>query len=350
MATETNSVLFVDDEENILNALRRLFRREGYEILTATSGADGLELLRKQQVSLIVSDQRMPEMIGAQFLSKSREVSPNSVRMMLTGYSDIEAATQAINEGGIYRFITKPWDDDELKRAVRAGLQRFEIEEENRRLTAELKVKNEALEEFNQRLEAKVAERTSQLSLKVRELEGRDRIAQHMLTVNPLEETLEIVLEVVVDILQLDRAVIHLKQGDVFSAAAGVGATSVGSREGHDELHKLNVTDAQRRAFERVAEDRQPVREQNTDEADAAPFVVVPIQRGDDLLGLLEADNHRTERLISDDELATVASLALQAAIAISDAQSHQDFDSWKQQLDAMLQDAEHVHNFTEAD
>ena len=95
----THTVLFVDDEENILKALSRVFRREGYRLLTATSGREGLELLQANPVALIVSDQRMPEMLGAEFLRRSREVSPHTIRIMLTGHSDMEAATQAINEG-----------------------------------------------------------------------------------------------------------------------------------------------------------------------------------------------------------------------------------------------------------
>ena len=349
MPTPKHTILFVDDEESILNSLRRLFKKEDYDVLTAMSGAEGLELMQKHEVSLLVSDQRMPAMIGAEFLARSKEVSPNTVRMMLTAYSDVEAATQAINEGGVYRFITKPWDDEELRAVVRAGIQRFAIENENRRLTAELTVKNQELEAFNQRLEEKVAERTDQLHLKVRELEGRDRIAQHMLTVHPLEETLEEVLSVAVEILQLDRAVIHMKDGDMFSAAAGIGASASGSREDGGQLQDLEISDALRQAFEKVEESREPTMEKDSS-GHGSTFVVVPILRGNDLLGLLEADNHRARRPISEDELATIASFALQAAIAISDAQSHQDFDSWKQQLDCVLEDAAAVHHFAKSD
>ena len=339
-----HSILFVDDEDNILSAIRRLFRREGYEILTAAGGEEGLAILEEHPVSLIISDQRMPQMIGSEFLARSREVSPNSIRMLLTGYSDLEAATQAINEGGVYRYITKPWDDEELKVTVRAGLARFEIEEDNRRLTSELQRKNAELEAFNERLEGKVAERTQELNLKVRELEGRDRIAQHMLSVHTLEETLEEVLQVAVDILQLDRAIIHLESEEGLSPAAGIGASAPGVREGHEELRRVEISGAHREAFEMVKRQREPVHVEEP-EPPCSPFVVVPILRGDDLLGLLEADNQRSNRSISTEELSTVASFALQAAIAISDAQSHQDFDEWKHQLDAVLEDAERIDN-----
>lgn len=182
--TMQHTLLLVDDEENILNSLRRLFRREGYTILTATSGAEGLELLAQNEVSLIMSDQRMPQMIGAEFLAKSREIAPHCIRIMLTGYSDLEAATEAVNRGGISRYITKPWNDDEISQIVRDALRQIELERENKQLTIELQQKNKELEDFNARLEKAVRQRTRELQLKVKELEGKDRIAQHMLSVH----------------------------------------------------------------------------------------------------------------------------------------------------------------------
>ena len=342
-----HTLLFVDDEQNILNSLKRLFRREGYEILTAPGGQEGLELLRENDVSLIVSDQRMPKMIGADFLAHARELSPNSVRIMLTGYSDLEAATQAINEGGIYRYVTKPWDDDEIKQIVREALERFELEAENRRLSEELRVKNEELEAFNARLEEKVKQRTEELQLKVKELEGRDRIAQHMLAVHTLPETLEVVLEVASDILQLDKAVIHLKDVNGLIPTAGVGVSAAGSRDGHSELTAMELSAIHERAFDVVQQRREPVNMKDPKGQPVPPFAVVPILRGDDLLGLLEADNHRSNRQISDEELATLASLAIQAAIAISDAQSHQDLGQWKNELDDVLDSVDQLDDLT---
>ena len=114
-----HTLLIVDDEENILRALCRVFRRDGHRVLTATSGPEGLELLKKGPVSLIISDQRMPGMIGAEFLGQAKALSPHAIRIMLTGHSDIEAATRAINEGEIFRYLTKPWDDNQLRVTVR---------------------------------------------------------------------------------------------------------------------------------------------------------------------------------------------------------------------------------------
>jgi diguanylate cyclase (GGDEF)-like protein/PAS domain S-box-containing protein len=114
-----NSLLLVDDEPNVLNSLRRLFRREGYRILTAASGAEALETLALQPVQVIVSDQRMPGMSGVEFLSKVKELYPETIRISLSGYSEISTVTDAINKGAIWKYITKPWDDETLLQEVR---------------------------------------------------------------------------------------------------------------------------------------------------------------------------------------------------------------------------------------
>ncbi|MEK7679747.1 MAG: response regulator, partial [Deltaproteobacteria bacterium] len=127
-----NTVLFVDDEKNILNSLSRLFRKEGYNILTAESGKDGLILAAKNELSLIVSDHRMPEMEGVEFLSKVRPLAPDAPRFMLTGFADINAVMAAINKGEVSRFITKPWNDEELRLLVRDGVERYGLVKENK--------------------------------------------------------------------------------------------------------------------------------------------------------------------------------------------------------------------------
>jgi diguanylate cyclase (GGDEF)-like protein/PAS domain S-box-containing protein len=117
------TLLLVDDEQNILNALRRLFRRDGYRILTAGSGAEALELLALNPVQVIISDQRMPEMSGVELLSKVKDLYPQTVRMVLSGYSDLSAVTDAINKGAIWKYISKPWDDESLVQEVRAAFR-----------------------------------------------------------------------------------------------------------------------------------------------------------------------------------------------------------------------------------
>ncbi|UCV01860.1 HD domain-containing phosphohydrolase [Dechloromonas denitrificans] len=164
------TLLFVDDEPSILSALRRLFRPHGYRIMMAESGAAGLEILEREVVDLVISDMRMPEMDGATFLKHVRQRWPEVMRILLTGYADITSTVAAINEGEIYRYISKPWDDNEIVLVVREALERRRLEEENRRLSALTLRQNEELKELNAGLEQKVSERTAEVRAALNEL------------------------------------------------------------------------------------------------------------------------------------------------------------------------------------
>ncbi len=136
------TLLFVDDERNILSALRRIFRNDGYQILTAESGVEALKLLEEHDVAIIVSDQRMPNMNGAELLTQSKLVAPHAIRILLTGYSDIDDAVKSINDGQIFRYLTKPWDDRELKFAILQALVYHDLSRRNEMLVSDLKMKN----------------------------------------------------------------------------------------------------------------------------------------------------------------------------------------------------------------
>jgi len=164
-------VLFVDDEENIIKALRRMFMDEEFEVLTAASGAEGLELIRdNENIGLIVSDQRMPGMDGVDFLAEARKLVPDAIRIILTGYADINAAMGAINRGGAFRYLTKPWQDDDLVQNIREAVELFKLKRENRRLNAVVQKQNLMLEEWNSRLKTRVLEQTRELRKKNDEL------------------------------------------------------------------------------------------------------------------------------------------------------------------------------------
>jgi response regulator RpfG family c-di-GMP phosphodiesterase len=121
------TVLFVDDEENILHSLRRLFRNEPLRVLQASSGEEALGLLRDDDVAVLVSDNRMPGMGGIELLARAGGVSPDTVKILLTGYADLNTALAAINRGEVFRFVTKPWEDGELKRAVAEAVERHRL-------------------------------------------------------------------------------------------------------------------------------------------------------------------------------------------------------------------------------
>ncbi|MFZ6777122.1 EAL domain-containing protein [Undibacterium sp. Ji83W] len=123
-ADDTKTLLIVDDEPNIGSALKRLLRVEGYRILTATSGQQGLDLLAVNPVQVIISDQRMPGMVGTEFLRIVKELYPDTIRIILSGYSDLVPIAEGVNRGEIFKFLTKPWDDAQLKENIRDAFRR----------------------------------------------------------------------------------------------------------------------------------------------------------------------------------------------------------------------------------
>jgi len=157
------TLLMVDDEPSVLSALRRLFRSHGYRLLQATSGADGIALLRDNEVDLVISDMRMPEMDGARFLEAVRAHDPGIVRLLLTGYADISSTIAAINRGEIHRYVAKPWDDQDILLLVRDALTRRGLELNNARLQNLTQLQNEELKSLNQHLEDRVVARTAEL-------------------------------------------------------------------------------------------------------------------------------------------------------------------------------------------
>ena len=181
-----HAVLFVDDEGNILKAVQRLLRNEPWQVLTASRGAEALEILDETPAQVVVSDQRMPEMSGVDLLQAIRERRPNVVRMMLTGYTEMNVAVEAINRGEIFRLITKPWNDEELKATLRQAFDHFDLKEEIKRLNQVTREQNLKLQDMNRNLEQKVRDRTKQLAEKHQEL----RVA-YIQTIRALAEAVD---------------------------------------------------------------------------------------------------------------------------------------------------------------
>lgn len=138
-----HKVLFVDDEQNILNTLKIELRGCDFELLLAYSGAETLKILEKEQISVVISDMRMPEMNGVEMLTKVRELYPQTIRMILSGYSEINSILASINEGKIYRYITKPWDIEDLKIIIKQALEYYDIIDERNQLKKLDKLKDD---------------------------------------------------------------------------------------------------------------------------------------------------------------------------------------------------------------
>lgn len=167
----TRTLLLVDDEQNIVSALKRLVRRDGYEILTANSGFEALEILEKHAVDVIISDQRMPGMTGVEFLSKVKELHPDTIRLMLSGYTELQSVTDAINEGAVFRFLTKPWDDEKLRASIKEAFLYKHYADDNQQLSLKAKETSFELAVSNRQLAELIDKKQSQIAVHVQSLE-----------------------------------------------------------------------------------------------------------------------------------------------------------------------------------
>ncbi len=172
-APELRNILIVDDEPEITKALRRLFRKS-YNVFTAQSGTEAMKILEDNSIPVIISDQRMPGLSGVEFLSRVESEFPDSTRLLVTGFADINAVIEAINTGRIFRYVTKPWDPEELMGIVAQAFERYELIIENRSLIRDL-------QEANSVLEVKVQERTADLQTANRELAELDKLKNDFL-------------------------------------------------------------------------------------------------------------------------------------------------------------------------
>src|SRR5688572_12357657 len=143
-----HTILVVDDEADVVKSVKDLLRLD-YKVIGATSAAEALELLDKEQVHVVMTDQRMPGMTGVQFLAKLKAQYPNVIRLLFTGYADVRAVVDAINQGHVWRYITKPWDPEELAAIIREACERYDLVRERDELLAQLRGQNAELEQVN---------------------------------------------------------------------------------------------------------------------------------------------------------------------------------------------------------
>jgi response regulator RpfG family c-di-GMP phosphodiesterase len=169
------TVLCVDDEPNILSALQRVLRGPGRTVLVAPGGAEALALMARQPVDLVVSDMRMPGMGGVELLERVRAEWPEAVRILLTGHADVPSAVAAVNVGGVFRYLQKPWSEEELVGAIVQGLEQQALRREKARLEALTATQNAQLQALNADLEHRVEARTAELKL------ANDKVRRHYL-------------------------------------------------------------------------------------------------------------------------------------------------------------------------
>lgn len=207
-------VLVVDDEESILQSIRRVLRRARYGVDVAASGAEAVQLLKSADYAVIICDQRMPEMNGAAVLAQAYELRPDTYRVTLTGYTDLASAQQSINEGHVQQFLTKPWNDEHLLGVIATGVKSHDLIQENRRLTELAEQHRRELDVWSGVLEQRVAERTAVFEEQTRRLERlRDRLQ------NSLHDTVEVIVGIL-DVADANVAAHSRRVGKISTATA----------------------------------------------------------------------------------------------------------------------------------
>ena len=319
-----HKILIVDDEENVLISLKRVFRKENYEIYTAHNGFQGIELLEKQNFSLILSDYKMPELNGIEFLKLASEKSPDTIRMILTGYADVDVVISAINEGKVYKFIEKPWKKEDLKVEIKKAIEHYELLNERKELLEKIKKQNEELKEWNKNLGKRVEEKTvelkkayEKLQLKVKELEGRDKILQSLLTINVFEDTLDLILKVILDIVKFDNIVIYITDREQKLMYPKAGYTiknnkklRLGEKIKNFPTLPIPKLDTDNKSLQ--------VDEHHINKINEYSYFI-PIEKESIYLGVILVDNSKTKKAINKYELKIVSGFASLAALAIND-------------------------------
>ncbi|MFQ5591553.1 MAG: response regulator, partial [Phycisphaerae bacterium] len=214
MASVNPVVLIVDDEAHVLQALQRVLRRDGYDIRVADGGQAAVGILNSQEVAVVICDQRMPGMSGAEVLAEAYRRQPDAVRITLTGYTDLAAAQASINEGNVSHFLLKPWDDDHLRGIVRDGVRKYQLIQERRKLEEMTRRQKEELETWNHRLEEQVLQRTRLLRAQNERLQRLQR---------ELEQSLRDTLRVMVGMLDATKPNVGIHSKRVSELARALG-------------------------------------------------------------------------------------------------------------------------------
>ena len=304
-------ILYVDDEPENLRIFELTFRRE-FSIVTATSGEEGLAILREQPISLVLSDHRMPGMTGTEFLAKVADLDPNTIRIMVTAYGDVETLQSAINAGSIYRFIPKPWTPEDVRATLRRGIEAYALVREREQLLRELTILNRVSYTLTRELDL---DRLLHLLLETL-VEEMQYDAAGLLLFDPKEEVVRFERMCPFD----DPVEEALKQVRITQAAAPRFLERL--REGR--AHTLKVGEA--------LDYEGPVRQLVTEIA-AEEMVVSPLHGKEGLIGALTVDNRRGGTRFTADDRTLIEGLSNQAAIAIENARLVDDLRRSREQV-----------------
>jgi signal transduction histidine kinase len=304
-------ILYVDDEVENLRILELTFQRE-FSILTATSGEEGLEIINRKPVALVLSDHRMPGMTGVDFLARVNELDPKTVRILVTAYGDAKTLQSAINSGSIYRFVPKPWTPEDMRVTLRRGIEVYALDRERAQLLRELTLLNRISQSINQELE--------------------------------FEPLLELLLSTVIEDLGYDGAGILFfdSRGEVLSwgrfapngesASMALGDLKITQQAAPGFVEKLRDGEVQILGLEHALGMEAPVARWVTEVA-ADQILVLPLIGKNGVIGAFTADNRRGGAGFTSDDQTLLEGLSTQAVIAIENARLVEDLRRSREQI-----------------
>jgi len=311
-----HKLLFVDDEEIVRQSLQRALFDTDYDITTAKNGYEGLEFVKEQEFALVVSDYRMPELDGVEFLKLVSDISPGTTRILLTGFANIDVVIKAINEGRVFKFIEKPWKDEDLLIEIQKGLEYYEMRKE-------IQEQNRLLKEWNEKLEEMVNEKTKEiqkkneiLRQKNRELEGRDKILEFILDPQPLEDSLKFILTEIMDFTPIHNMIVYMtSENNDFKPLFGIARQeqkmvtfSKKKLEKYPPLPNIELSQKEIQITDRLSD---------ANKIDDYSFII-PVVKQYNLLGYLLLDNTETKIPLHEADIKTIFGFTSLIAIVIN--------------------------------
>ena len=326
------TILVVDDEQPVRRMVGRLVKSLGYAAEEADSGEAALALLGKTVVDLVITDLKMPGMDGLTLAQKLLEDNRDRPVLLMTAYADLESARRAVSIG-VYEYFTKPFDVADVGAGINRAL-------EHRRLVLENKA-------YQKDLERKVEERTRELRQKVQELEARDSLLRHMLSIQEPEETLGLAVKLALGLCGCDTGVLY-----TVDTAGGIQTGAAVGFEGGDEsvskarleAMDLEGTDGVDQALKTCVDNQTPIWVHEPGDVRRGfgihSFGVLPVHRGEEVVALLEVGRKRQDVLVGESDMDALQGFLPYVAMAVMDCRLQEELPEWEDQMEGVLDEA----------
>ena len=327
----SDSILIVDDEKPVRYMMRRLLEGDGYSVTEADSAEGALEVLGDVRPDLVITDLKMPGMDGLTLAQKLIEADADRPVLMMTAYADLESARRAV-QVGIYEYFIKPVDVSDVTSAVKRALERRRLIQENR--------------EYQQNLERMVEERTRQLQEKVQELEARDRLLSHMLSIHEPEETLGLAVNLALGLCQCDAGVLYTPDAESrLMPRAAVGFAGEGVVATPADLEAMGLEGDAVKSIQRSEAMGTPVCVHDPGEVREGyglhSYALLPVKRNEDLVAVLEVGRKRKDALVGRPDLESLQDFLTYVAMAVADCELQDQMPGWGEDVEQALKASE---------